>query len=182
MIPLQDVIVQELPNAINTSLPSIFGFDAVTVLLIGSLSFDVIIFAYLAYTMYRDMTGIWAVIEDSDVAYLKRFSGKALKERQLHDKENVYQIITKPKLLLKPFGISVPCFYINRNIACTVELNDPRDPEKKYVTPATLSKGLDTTAEDALQTVHIDRGTPELIGYIGIGAVIGFIACKLLGV
>lgn len=176
---IQQIQQAQIPQNVGSWLPVLAFYD---IIVIASIVFDIIIFIYLIWTLYRDTTGVHVLIEDSDVVFLKRFSNKDVINNQIKDGSRVYQVITKPKLLLKILGINVPCFYVKRDIACTVELNDPRDPVKKYLSPQVLEKGLDTTAEVALQTVRVEKGTVEVIGYIGLGVVIGFVAVKLLGV
>ena len=154
----------------------------------GSLIFDVIIFAYLFYTIYKDMTGIWAIDETTENSYkLRRFSAKDIKAGMLTDRADkknprTFTISTKVGMLKKPLGIYVPFYLLKSEVAGTTSLLDPRDPDKKslYFSPEVLAKGLECKAEQELTTVRIDKGGGEIIGFVALGIVAGILIDKFL--
>lgn len=142
----------------------------------ASVIFDVIIFAFMFWTLYRDFTYTHVLYRDGDVFNIKKISPRKTLDNKLKlAKDRIHEITTKVKLLKKPFGIYVPFFMARHDFAGTCDLADPCDPKKDYIEPKVFSVALAGVPEKELQTIRIDKQRGEIIGYIAIGVIIGAI-------
>jgi len=179
-----------------TQLPSAIGSNAAQTVVYaiplefqlffyGSLLADLLIFAFVFYKLYKDMTSMWSLHRVADHLYeLRKLPLSAVKDNKMNfSKEDIHEITTRVAILKRPLGINVPFVLTRSDFAGTVDIDDPRDPLKKkeYIHPEVFAEGLQAAAEKILTTVRVERDKWNILLILVAGVGIGYILAQVLG-